>query len=333
MRVSAVVLLAQFCACVAQDGAIDQSVRQGTDGPEAGTLSDILRIQDAGARDVTCADSAAGETLLVVTLNTHSFQEGADSLAKLQLIGQGLAALGADIVGLNEVMSGTFWAYDYGGAQYDGAALIQESLQASSGVPWHVVSHGFAHWESGELMSNVILSRTPILESDARSLTTTDFWPGPQEQRSVIYAATEVPSFGLVHVFVTHTWGWESVDTLPQINEVKAFMADKQRGDETLSLLLGDLNAPSTSAAYSWWTAPPAPLVDTFAVANPGQLHVSTTWSDEHRIDYILAREASWDLASWLIFIGKEEGGLVLSPVSDHKGVATLFKTRCTPAP
>lgn len=283
------------------------------------------------------------EPLVVVTLNTHSFQEGADSLDKLEAIGQGLASLPvpmgwegtedrlvADLVGLNEVMSGTFWSYDYGGATHDGGAILQQALEAASGMTWYRADFGFAHWDSGELMSNVVLSRTPLLDTESLSLTTTDFWPAPNEQRSVGRVETDVPGLGRIRFYVTHTWGWDSVDTLTQVGEVKSFMALHQ-GEPAVDLLVGDLNVPSTSLAYQEWTeGPPFPLLDSYGLANPDGFTDPTTTDGTDRIDYILVGEGGpipEDPAcfrSARIFDGSS-----LPVVSDHYGVVTVLDGGC----
>ena len=265
------------------------------------------------------APDAAARRLVVVTLNTHSFQEGAGSLQKLETIGQGLAALGADIVGLNEVMSGTFKSYHYTGQKYDGAALIKAALEKASGQTYHKYSAGFAHWSSGELMSNVVLSRTPIIASGSRALTTTDFWPAPKEQRNVVWARTRLDGFGPLNVMVTHTWGWGSADTATQIAEVKAYLAGKVQSDEVLNLVLGDLNVHPDHKAFAAWLAAPLKLWDTFGEANPGS-KAATTVKGQHRIDHVLADRREHALSSSLVFDGKQQ-----QLVSDHVGVMTTF--------
>ena len=274
--------------------------------------------------------AASKKELVVVTLNTHSFQEGDDSLEKLRQIGEGLAELDADIVSLNEVMSGTFWAYDYNGAQYDGTAIIQEALERASGVTWYAETFGFASWADGEQMSNVLLSREPLQNAESRELSTTDSWPAPASRRNVGHGRVVIPSVGSVHLFVTHTWGWDSVDTLAQIQEVKAFVEEKKRGDEVLELVMGDLNVPSTSASFAQWIeGAPLPFVDTYGAANPDGLEDSTTVDGANRIDYILASrgspllEAQLPIRSRLVFDGS-----ALPLVSDHRGVATTFVLR-----
>ena len=298
------------------DGAVDISEHDGSVAPDPGLTIDAAAAPLDTAKPV-------GQTLVVVTLNTHSFQEGPVSIEKLEQIGQGLAALDVDLVGLNEVMSGTFWAYDYGGAQYDGAEIIEKALEKASGHEYYSARHGFAHWAEGEEMSNVLLSRLPILDSDHQSLTTTDFWPGPKEQRSVLSARVAIPDIGPVNVFVTHTAGWDSADTEIQITEVKAFMAEKHQGDEVVELLFGDLNTPSTYPAYeSWLHAVPFELIDTYAAANPSGFTDSTLVGGEHRIDYIFAREGS-SASSYSSTIAFDGDGLPV--VSDHYGVKTMI--------
>ncbi|MBI4819203.1 MAG: hypothetical protein HY791_23225 [Deltaproteobacteria bacterium] len=312
--------------------------------PEAGatltTERDAQTALDAASFDASSLDAGHADaeitsspTLTVVTLNTHSFQEGADSLAKLDQIGEGLASLGADLVGLNEVMSGTFWAYDFNGASYDGAAIIASTLERSSGTRWHLYRHGFAHWADGEEMANVILSRFPIIESEHRALTTTDAWPGPAEQRSVSYARVDVPGLGLVNFFVTHAALAGSSDTPTQIREIRQFMVDEFRHDEALDLLVGDLNTASTSPTYTTWLdEPPFHLIDTYARANPRGFEDATIFDAELRIDYVLAGEGSALIegssrfSSQLAFDGSSHDGLTLPIVSDHKAVVTRFR-------
>lgn len=275
-----------------------------------------------------CGPQGAGRgELVVVTLNTHSFQEGPGSLEKLEAIGRGLARLEADLVGLNEVMSGTFWSYHYEGQKHDGAAIIRGALETASGVVWYEAACGFAHWDTGELMSNVILSRTPIEASGCRALTTTDFWPAPGEQRNAAFARTDVAGLGPVHFFAAHPWGWDSVDTLVQVAEIKEFMAGQHRGDEAIDLLAGDLNVtPASQAHRVWLQGEPLALIDTFALANPEGPAGSTLFDQDARVDYILASHGpglvpdSSSCASRLVFTGED-----LPRVSDHRGVVTTL--------
>jgi len=270
--------------------------------------------------------------LVVVTLNTHSFQEGLDSLEKLTWIGEGLAALEADLIGLNEVMSGTFWAYHFEGEEHDGAALILESLEAASGSSYNLARCAFGHWDDGEEMSNVVLSRYPLLERECRPLTTTDSWPAPGEQRNVLQVRVDVPGFGRVNFFVTHTWAYGSADTEVQIDEVRTFMVERFRGDEALDLLVGDLNVTPGSPEYEiWLDSEPFELIDTYGETNPGGFLDSTLVSRSSRIDYILAGggfdvvEPPATYRSAIVFDGSEYLGATLPVVSDHKGVVTIF--------
>ena len=335
VRYGVMIFAASLFACGGVPGG-DQASDAGDDRrtddrkPDAGGPP-----PERGDGDRDAGDSAGDQpaALTVVTLNTHSFQEGADSLDKLEWIGEGLAAMGADLVGLNEVMSGTFWSYDYDGAQYDGTRIIQDALERASGHPWYSASFGFAHWDDGEEMANVVLSRAPIREADRRELTTTDFWPAPQSRRNVAFARTEISGVGVVHFFATHTWGWNSADAAVQIDEVKAFIDEKSTGDEDLTLLVGDFNTPSTWDHYERWIeGEPFRLIDTYAEANPDGFTDSTMFGEEHRIDYIMARDGSPLLTSpvsytsSLVFTGEPFDGVVLPKVSDHKGVVTVFE-------
>jgi endonuclease/exonuclease/phosphatase family metal-dependent hydrolase len=314
------------------DAGTSAGASAGVGGVGSASVGGGAASGGGGAAGSAGAGGGDEARLVVVTLNTHSFQEGPSSLEKLEQIGQGLAALDADVVGLNEVMSGTFWSYDWAGAEYDALARVEQALEEASGVSWYSVRFGFAHWDTGELMSNALLSRVPIERSDVRSLTSTDFWPAPNEQRNVGFARLLVPGLGPVHAFVTHPWGWDSADTEAQIAEVKAFVAAEAQGDEVLELVLGDANLPSTDARYALWTEPPPfALVDSYAAANPGGFGDSTVFGEDHRIDYIFAREGAPSggslecQSSFLVFTGEESGGVLLPAVSDHKGVATIF--------
>ena len=199
-------------------------------------------------------------------------------------------------------------------------------------MTYYSAEYIFAHWGDGEAMSNVVLSRYPIVESDYRSLTTTDFWPAPNEQRNVVYTRIDVPSLGPVNFFVTHSSGFGSVDTVVQISEIRNFMVEKFRGDEALDFLVGDLNTPSDSDNYqTWLNAPPFRMFDTYALANPVGFYDSTQVGGEHRIDYILAGEG-WELAenpsnyiSEIIFDGSVQNSQILPVVSDHLGVMSVF--------
>lgn len=266
----------------------------------------------------------SSKRLVVVTLNTHSFQEGPNSIEKLRAIGRGLAALPADIVALNEVMSGRFPSF--GGQHHDAVEIIREALETASCQPWHVVVSAFAHWDTGEQMANAVLTHFPVTESGERVLTTTDFWPGPSEQRKVVYIRAEPPQIGPVALFATQAWGWDSVDTLTQIDEIKSLVAAKTRGDEANVFVVGDLNIEPSSLGYDRWIGEPLPLVDTFAVANPEQRDNSTTIGEQHRIDYIFATRTKARYQSFLAFDGSTRNEKTTPIVSDHKAVVTIFE-------
>ncbi|MDX9719582.1 MAG: hypothetical protein RBU37_02460 [Myxococcota bacterium] len=268
------------------------------------------------------------EALVVATLNTHSFQEGLDSLSKLDAIGVELARLGAQLVVANELMSGRFFAYDMGGAEHDAAQLILDALQRASGEDWEYALFPWAHWDTGELMSNAVFCRGKVLESDARALTTTDFWPAPLESRGVGYALLELEGLAPVEVFVTHSWGWDSADTLAQISEVKAFMVEKHSPLSRLTLLMGDLNLPSSWPAFqAWLEPPPLSLLDTFALAWPENPHQSSQNDGEHRIDHVLMRDGACQVEkAHFAFDGELLEGQLSPVVSDHKGVVVHLR-------
>ncbi len=289
-------------------------------GPEADVAEDVEDVEDV--------EVSPERAVVLVTLNTHAFQEGADSLLKLAQIGVELARLEADIVALNEVMSGRFWAYGMGGVEHDAGAIIKEVAEQASGDAWELVSFPWAQWADGEVMANVLLVRRGHFEAtDVRPLPTTDFWPAPQSQRVVGYARVRLPGLAPVHAFVTHAWGWDSVDTAPQIAEVKAFMAEKAQGDAVLEVVMGDFNVPSTAPHYQTWLAPPYALEDAWTVANPATPHVSTQHDGQHRIDYIMLRPGGCVVdGAHFAFDGQMLDGQVSPVVSDHKGVVVHLR-------
>lgn len=295
---------------------------------DAAAAPDATMPADGGADAGPEADGGPmgheSDQLVVVTLNTHAFQEGPSSIDKLERIGAGLAQLDADLVGLNEVMSGDFSAF---GTQ-DAADLVQDALEAATGVTYHRATYGWARWDSGELMSNVILSRYPITATDHRDLTTTDFWPAPNAgARAVVYGRVDVPRVGAVDVFVTHTAGTHSSmsEATTQAEEVKAFMASKGT-DADLQLLVGDLNVPPDWPVFTTFLSDPPQLVDTFGVTNRETPNAPTKWSGSNRIDYVLASSDAAIVQGGLRFTSRlvfDETDL--PRVSDHKGVVTVF--------
>lgn len=306
------------------------------EGRDAAARLDASPGADAGGADSGATGTDAGsdadggamrdetDQLVVVTLNTHAFQEGRDSIDKLTQMGQGLAQLDADLIGLNEIMSGDFSAF---GPQ-DALDHVQDALEAATGQTWHRARHNWAQWDSGEFMANAILSRYPIRDVDERDLTTTNFWPAPDHgARAVLYGRVDVPRVGVVDLFVTHTAGTHAgmSEATVQAEEVKAFMGSKGTGAD-LQLLVGDLNVPPTWPTFQTFVNAPPVLVDTFGVANRSTPNAPTKWSGQNRIDYVLAQADAALLSggprfsSRIIFDETD-----LPRVSDHKGVVTIF--------
>jgi len=162
------------------------------------------------------------DVLRAVTLNIWNRQGPWDR--RLPLLRDGLAALDADVIGLQEVM-----------------ALAGKS-QADELAPagWHV--HYAPAWSIGGGLSwgNAILSRWPIARAEVLPL------PAPPEldTRSAAFAVLSMPC-GEVPVFCTHlTFQAHRSDArCEQVRALADHVAALAPLDEFPPILLGDLNA------------------------------------------------------------------------------------------
>lgn len=195
------------------------------------------------------------DTVRILSLNIWNRSGPWD--ARLPLICAGLATEAADVVGLQEVMCmqgplGTLSQLD---AIVDGlpqpAATAPTPTAATSLYPHRAYAPAWTiDSGSGFTMGNAILSRFPIVETQATLL------PNPigHETRSLLYALCETPH-GLLPVFVTHLdWQFElSHARCQQVSFIVEQMADwlaqaRQGGRDVLpAVLLGDFNAEPDS--------------------------------------------------------------------------------------
>lgn len=195
------------------------------------------------------------DTVRILSLNIWNRSGPWD--ARLPLICAGLATEAADIVGLQEVMCmqgplGTLSQLD---AIVDGLPQPVTTVAPPTAAPSLYPHRAYAPaWTidsaSGFTMGNAILSRFPIVETQATLL------PNPigHETRSLLYALCETPH-GLLPVFVTHLdWQFElSHARCQQVSFIVDQLADwlaqaRQGGRDVLpAVLLGDFNAEPDS--------------------------------------------------------------------------------------
>jgi endonuclease/exonuclease/phosphatase family metal-dependent hydrolase len=166
----------------------------------------------------------------VVTLNIWNRQGPWGR--RLALIREGLAALGPDLVGLQEVLC------------LPGAGPHQaEEIAAATG---HHVVYGEAWKVMGGPLSfgNALLSRWPILEHQVIDLPIDD----GAEGRAMIYAVCDAPG-GRLPVYVTHL-SWELHQAHSRARQVRAIDDHAQAHLEKgmlPAILMGDLNAEPDS--------------------------------------------------------------------------------------
>lgn len=272
-------------------------------------------------------DKAKSE-LTIVTLNTQSLQTNTRRFAKLHEMAKGLAFINADIICLNEVVSGKLYARGYDGLQVDTAEYIRRGMSHYSGKEHYLVSEPFACWERGEELGNAIISPYPISDVSSIALTTKSFWPAPNSQRRCLAGRIALPNKGNVSVFVTHLMGYDYPETPAQIQELKEFVAAHRRADDYASIVAGDFNIPATEKKnYQRLIETSPSFVDTFARANPKAEGI-TAPDCKCRIDYIFwldGREkiGNMQLSSTRAFNGEPFHNRILELVSDHFAVIT----------
>ncbi len=169
--------------------------------------------------------------LRVATLNIWNRMGDWD--ARLASIRHQLAALDADVVGLQEVLR-----LDGDGASFDQASLVAEGLG-------YEIAYG-RHPDALHPMGNAILSRFPIARSETRPLPA----GGTDERRTVVFAELRTPH-GDLPFFSTHL-NWKLDEGHVREEQVR-FLADavfELAPPESSALppvLVGDLNAEPAS--------------------------------------------------------------------------------------
>jgi endonuclease/exonuclease/phosphatase family metal-dependent hydrolase len=262
--------------------------------------------------------------LSLLTLNTHSFQEEEGRFTKPYQIGLGLKQLQPDICVLNEVVYGSFFAWDGDGRYRDSL----ESIASGMGevyAAYNALRLPFGRWEKGEQLANVILSRFPMLDSWSFTLTTTDRWPAPHSSRTCPAARLQLPDNKTCTVIAIHAMGHNSKDTSSQITEIKAHITELINSGEKLIFLLGDFNIAAGTPDYEKLIKEQPVFIDSFHTANPACFLQSSVYRENLRIDHILMAdtpERAQIKSSEIIFCGADDP-YDLPVVSDHFGLLT----------
>ena len=268
-------------------------------------------------------------TLKVATLNI--WNRSGPWEERLVAIRAGLAALDADLIGLQEVVR-----LDKGqGDGLDQAALLAASL----GYHW-----AYARAPDEPWLGNALLSRWPIARTEGFAL------PGQgTDERRVLLCAEVTSPWGPIPFFVTHL-NWKFDDghvRAAQVKDIVTRMASLERAGDFPAILVGDFNAEPEADEIRYLrglTSLGGPgavyFQDAFAAAGDGSAgatfsrrnpHASPLREPERRIDYIFVkgrdeRHRGEPLAATVCFDGPVNG---VFP-SDHFGVAATL--RASPA-
>ncbi|MBE7451970.1 MAG: endonuclease/exonuclease/phosphatase family protein [Kofleriaceae bacterium] len=164
------------------------------------------------------------DLLRVVTLNIWNRQGPWPE--RLGLIRDGLAALDADVIGLQEVLG------------FPG--LPSQADEIAAGTGWHVHHVPAWHIGGGLTFGNAILSRHPLRDADSLPLPS----PPDHDTRTVAFARVDAPH-GPFPVFVTHLTFQHHLSSA-RCAQVRALTDHVKRlapVDGPPPILLGDFNA------------------------------------------------------------------------------------------
>ena len=165
------------------------------------------------------------DRLSVLTLNIWNRQ--GPWIERAPLIKKGLAALSADLVGLQEVL-------------HHDSEPIDQALELAAGLGYYVAFAPAWHIGGGLQFGNAVLSRWPISKSESFALPN----EAAQETRSLLYVRVESP-FGSIPVFCTHL-DWKFHHGFSRERQV-TFIAERVHAlaptDEFPPIIMGDFNA------------------------------------------------------------------------------------------
>ena len=287
---------------------------------------------------LTLGESFAEQSLKVLTVNLHSYQElkqiGDTPLQRinrnkpiLSKVAQAINDLDADIVCLQEVAE---WRGDvsnpdqapFGQGKSNAGKVIKNLLNSEYYLFMDWSHYAWNEWREGV----AILSKTAFTKTGSRFVSHSqrhDYW----KSRNIVAVTTSVKPFGTINVISAHTGWWDDKEEPFQYQFKNiALWRDQLKSDNPKSstFVCGDLNIKAGGAGYSMITQN-YNFSDAYYVANPTGLTDATIGkgidaSDGKgdRIDYLLLdKDSQLQVTSAKRLFRKNDYGRV----SDHLGV------------
>lgn len=181
------------------------------------------------------------DRLRVLTLNV--WNRSGPWETRCDLIRRGLRGLGADLVGLQEIVQDA-----------DGSTQAHE---LAAGTDLHVAYGAAQSWGGGVSMGNAVLSRWPIVETAVFPLPTTGLPTGPDipEHRCLVHALVDAP-WGRIPFYVTHlSWKFhEGYAREAQVLAIARLVEETAPKDALPAVVVGDFNAEPHSAEIRFFT-------------------------------------------------------------------------------
>jgi maltose 6'-phosphate phosphatase len=263
------------------------------------------------------------EPLKVMILNLHCYQEDNQD-HKFSQIAKAIDELDADIVCFQEVAE--LWNDGVGDWPSNSAGIINDRLTS----PYHIHadwSHlGFNKYREGV----AILSKYPLLKSDARYVSSTDD-VYDINSRKVVMAQIKVPYIGRLNVFSVHLSWWEG-GFAEQFKSLCEWAESQQSAQVCATLLCGDFNIAPGSDGYHLVVDRHQYDDQYLAVNSQGVFEKifrvnDPYWhnylSDDYRIDYIFLNKGSeLKVTSARVLFTDQDYGRV----SDHCGYFMSFE-------
>jgi len=190
------------------------------------SLRPKLVISYGGSTTSTPDVSTSGGTLRVMQWNIHK-TKGSDNTCNPDRTASWLVKLGADIIGVNEVLY-------YGGCSYtaDQGVTLENLVEKKSGRTWY---RKFVNGDGK--VGNLILSRLPFASSATRQLS---YGRGAVQASVIVNGRT-------VNVFSTHVDYANASWRTQQTNQVKSWMSTFS----SPRIVTGDFNTNPGTSDYS----------------------------------------------------------------------------------
>jgi endonuclease/exonuclease/phosphatase family metal-dependent hydrolase len=181
------------------------------------------------------------DRLRVVTINV--WNRSGPWETRRELLRQGLRALDADLVGLQEIV------HDAGGST--------QAHELADGTGHHVAYAAAQSWGGGVSMGNAVISRWPILESTTFQLPVAGLPTGADipEHRCLLYALVDAP-WGPIPFYVTHlSWKFhEGYAREAQVLAIARHVEETAPAAALPAVLVGDFNAEPHAAEIRFLT-------------------------------------------------------------------------------